>query len=104
MPIAVQRGATAVCKRRIPHAPPLAAHAAFNFTLAPHVAENLADSRALHSDQLHDMQLAARVKDSSLRFRHCGCPGGFHLQVCTKLLDQAEASGLGAGTLATCQA
>jgi hypothetical protein len=53
-----------------------------------HVSADLAHAQALRSDHLNDLQLEARVKDPSFRFRHVCCPGDFHLSVCANSLDQ----------------
>ena len=52
----------------------------------PHVPTDLAHAQPLRSDHLNNLQLKARVKDSSLCFRHFCCPGDLHLSACTKEL------------------
>ncbi|WP_460885574.1 hypothetical protein, partial [Polaromonas eurypsychrophila] len=39
----------------------------------------------------HHLQLEARVKYSSFRFRHFYYPGDLHLSMCTNSLDQDNA-------------
>ena len=62
----------------------------FRFLKRPqlHVAADIADAQALHTNHLHDLQLELRVECPSFSLAHIPRPGGLHLSRCPGKLDQ----------------